>query len=88
MDWCPAGRYIVIGTGPNPSTNNGDVKANHELRVYHFDGASLDGASLVGVASADQESNTVWSAAWSPTGNYIALGGTMPGSELRVYKIE
>ena len=91
VSWSPDGQYLAVGTSGDPSSSNEGVAANHELRIYRF-----DGQSLVGVESGDQGNIGVFALAWRPDGNYLAVGTyasptTSPGGisanhELRVYE--
>jgi len=91
--WRPDGDYLTIGTDENPSTSGTNIGAEHELRVYYF-----DRSSLTGMDSKDQGSDAVYTVAWSPDGDYVAIGtdvdpstsetGITANYELRVYSFD
>jgi len=89
VDWIPSGTCLAIGVGPNPESDEGDaIGKYHELRVYSFDTTSPEDITCTGVTSDNEEALAVNTVAWSPNGNYLAMGrnlGVIYNGYLKVF---
>ncbi len=86
LDWSPDGKYVAVGGTISGTTNN-------DLLVYRFDRPS-EVLTLVTSANPDLGStgDTVNTVAWSPDGNYLAVGGAISGTtfnnDLFIYRFD
>ena len=74
IDWRYDGKYLAVAAHANPVPGEpGDtIPTGHEVQVYEFDTSSTP--TLFGVVSKEEGAVNVFSAAWSPDGNYLAIG--------------
>ncbi len=94
--WSKDGRYLAVGTtiDPTPGEPLSNIDTGEELQLYRFDTTST--ATLVGVDSKNQGSVGVYAFAWSPDGNYLAVGtahnptpeNLTSDHELQVYQLD
>ena len=96
IDWRPDGKYVAIGTHNNTIPGDPVIPVGHEVQVYRFDTTATP--TLIGVASKEQGASASIPVAWSPDGNYLAIGtwdgpvpgdpGIITGHELQVYAFD
>lgn len=90
--WRPDGDYLAV-CGINPSYGVGGFNNNDQLRIYKFANGMLSSEISVAIGSSSAE---LYSLAWHPNGNYLALGcynsesvgGFLAGVNLRIYSFD
>lgn len=89
--WRPDGDYLAVG-GISPSYGAGQFNNTDQLRIYNFGKTTVTPtASIAAGPSAE-----IYSIAWHPSGNYIAIGcyntsnigGFLEGYNLRIYSFD
>ena len=72
LTWSPDGRFLAVG-GNKAVSGAGGFANKDQLRIYSYNGTSftaLTSQSFGGVSASIQE------VSWSPSGEFIAIGGT------------
>jgi WD40 repeat protein len=72
LAWSPDGRFLAVG-GSGAVSGAGGFANTHQLRIYSYDGTSftaLTSQSFGGFSASIKE------VSWSPSGEFIALGGS------------
>lgn len=85
VSWSPDGQYLALAGAVSGTTNS-------DLFLYRFDRATGT-ATQVDAINPDggSISDIVFSAVWSPDGNYLAVGGNITGNtnrDLFVYRFD
>jgi WD40 repeat protein len=88
VDWHPNGVTLAIG-GFGPAAANSGFATTTETRIYNFDGSNLLPVTGQGAGA----SSLIKTVAWSPNGNYLAIGGQdlksgggfLNNDQLRIY---
>ncbi|KKQ33572.1 MAG: hypothetical protein US49_C0001G0252 [candidate division TM6 bacterium GW2011_GWF2_37_49] len=86
--WSPDGNYLSVG-GISPIYGAGGFNNTDQLRIYNFAQSTV--SPIISVAAGS--SAEIYSIAWHPSGNYIAIGcystasvgGFAVGDILRIY---
>jgi WD40 repeat protein len=81
VSWRNDGQYLAIGGATGTS--------GYQIRVYRFDLTAT--SSLVELPGCNiDHGSTVYSVAWSPDGNYLAIGGGagLSGWQIRIYAFD
>jgi len=96
IDWRPDGKYLALGTHNTTIPGDPEIPAGNEVQVYRFDATVTP--TLIGVASKEQGVSASIPVAWSPNGNYLAIGTwidpipgdpeIVTGHELQVYSFD
>jgi WD40 repeat protein len=92
LSWRPDGDYIAVG-GINPAYAVGGFNNVDQVRIYSFTDSFLSAITSVSLGSS---SAALYSMAWHPSGNYLALGcynsqsvgGFLAGTNLRIYSFD
>ena len=76
MDWSSDSQYLALAGG---TPDNGN-----ELQIYSFDSTTSTLSYLDGKDFGAGDSYETWAVAWSPDGDYVAVGGENDG-RLKIY---
>ena len=96
MSWRPDGDYLVVG-GINPTYGAGGFNNTDQVRIYSFADSTMSAITSVSVGITTGSSVAeLYSVAWHPSGQYLALGcynsgnvgGFLAGYNLRIYSFD
>ncbi len=96
MSWRPDGDYLALG-GINPTYGAGGFNNFDQVRIYSFVDSAMSAITSVPLGpTSGANAAALYSLAWHPSGEYLALGcyntasvgGFLAGTNLRIYSFD